>query len=148
MLRNNYCQQHDHAAVLSLLNLFYFESFSSHMILVYVFVDMFIKLALFIIFLLSSSVMFFQHCMRTILIYEKIFCEIDESIASQHDPSSDVIFLGVHSESISPFMEYFFSQENCVSFGFLVSCLQLSQSAQILLVNLLWVFFSKVTVSS
>ena len=31
----------------------------------------------------------------------------------------------------------FFSQENCVSFGLLVSCLSLSQSAQIPLVNLL-----------
>ena len=34
---------------------------------------------------------------------KKIICEIDESIASQHDPSSDVIFLGDHSESIFPF---------------------------------------------
>ena len=48
-------------------------------------------------------------------IFEKLvkFSKIDESIASQHDPSSDVIFLGVHSESIFPFMEYFFSQESC-----------------------------------
>ena len=44
-------------------------------------------------------------------------------------PSSDVIFLGVHSESIFPFMHYFFSQENCVSFDPLVSCLSLGQSA-------------------
>ena len=80
--------------------------------------------------------MIFLHCMLIILRHEKIFCEIDEPIASQHDPSSDVIFLGVHSESIFPFME-FFSQENCLSFGLLVSCLVLSQSAQILLVNLL-----------
>ena len=55
----------------------------------------------------------------------KIFCEIDESIALKHDPSSDVTFLGVHSESIFPFMECFFSQENCLSFGLLVSCLSL-----------------------
>ena len=82
--------------------------------------------------------MFFLHCRWNILRYEQIFCETDESIATYHDPSSDVIFLGVHRESISPFMEYFFSQENCVSFGFLVFCLLLSQSAQILLVNLLW----------
>ena len=140
ILHNNYCQQHDHAAVLSLLNHFYFESFSSHIIQVYIFVYIFIKLVIFILFLLSSTVMFFLHCMLNILRYEKIFCEIDESIASQHDPSSDVIFLGVHSESIFPFMEYFFSQENCVSFGLLVSCLSLSQSAQILLINLLWGF--------
>ena len=73
--------------------------------------------------------MFFLHCMLNILRHEKIFCEIDEPITSQHAPSSDVIFLGVHSESIFPFMEYFFSQENCVSVGLLASCLSLSQSA-------------------
>ena len=37
--------------------------------------------------------------------------------------------LGVHSESIFPFMQYFFSQEDWVSFGLLVLCLSLSQSA-------------------
>ena len=67
--------------------------------------------------------------MLNIFRYEKIFFEIDDSIASEHDPSNGVIFLGVHSESIFPFNEYFFSQENYVSFGFLVSCLSLSQSA-------------------
>ena len=40
--------------------------------------------------------------------YEKIFCEIDESIASKHDPLSSVIFLGAHSESIFLLMEYLF----------------------------------------
>ena len=80
-------------------------------------------------FLLSLTVMLFLHCMLNILRYEKTFCEIDESIALWRDPSSDVIFLGLHSESIFPFMEFFFSQENCVSFGLLVSCLSLSQSA-------------------
>ena len=39
---------------------------------------------------------------------KKIFCEIEESIASSHDPSSDVIFLWIHSESIFPFMQHFF----------------------------------------
>ena len=58
------------------------------------FVYIFIKFSNIRSFLLSST--------------EKIFCEIDESIASQHDPSSDVIFLGAHSESIFPFMKYFF----------------------------------------
>ena len=43
--------------------------------------------------------------------YEKIFCEIDEPIASWNDPSIDVIFLDVHSESIFPVMEYFFLEE-------------------------------------
>ena len=59
--------------------------------------------------------------MLNILRYEKIFCETDESIASKIDPLSDVIYLGVHSESIFSFMGYFFSPENCVSFDLLVS---------------------------
>ena len=46
----------------------------------------------------------FFHYLR----YEKMFCEIDESLASQHDPSIDVIFLGGHCESIFFFIEYFF----------------------------------------
>ena len=54
-------------------------------------------------FLLFSTEMFFLHCMLKILRYEKIFCEIEKSIASYRDPSSDVIFLGVHNESIFPF---------------------------------------------
>ena len=69
--------------------------------------------------------MFSQHCMLNILRYENIFCEIDESVAL----SRDVIFLGVYSESIFLFMEDFFSQENCVSFGLFVSWLSASQSA-------------------
>ena len=137
ILHNNFCQQYNHAAVLSLLNHFCFQSFSPLIILVYIFAYIFIKLAIFILFLLSSTVMFFLHCMLNILRYEKIFCEIDESIASQQDPSSDVIFLGVHSEFIFPFIEHFFSQENFVSFNILVSCLLLSQSAKIPLANLL-----------
>ena len=105
---NNFCQQNDRAAVLCFLNHFYFESFSSHIISVHIFVYLFIKLAIFIVFLLSSTVLFFLHCMLSILIYEKIFYKIDESIALQHNPSSDSIFLGVHSESIFPFTQYFF----------------------------------------
>ena len=73
--------------------------------------------------------MLFLHSMLNILRYEQMLLEIDESIASSYDPSSDVIFLGVHSESIFPVMEYSFSQKNCVSFGLLVICLSLSQSA-------------------
>ena len=42
-------------------------------------------------------------CMLNILRYEKIFGEIDEPIASLHDPSSDGIF---HSEFIFLFMLY------------------------------------------
>ena len=71
-----------HAAELSLLNHFYFESFSSHIILVYIFVYIFIKLTIFVLFLLSSTVMFFPHYILNILKYGKIFCEIGESIAS------------------------------------------------------------------
>ena len=36
--------------------------------------------------------------------------------------------LGVHSDSIFPFMQYSFSIQKTVSFGLLVSCLSLSQS--------------------
>ena len=76
----------------SLLNHFYFESFLPHIIQVYIFVYIFIKLIIFILFLLSSTVIIFLRCMLNILRYEQIFCEIHEWIASQVDPSSDVIF--------------------------------------------------------
>ena len=56
------------------------------------------------------------------------------------DLSIAVIFLGVHSESIFAFMKFFFFQENCISFGVLVSYSSLSQSAWMLLANLLWDF--------
>ena len=47
------------------------------------FVYIFIKLAIFILFLLlSSTLMFFVHFMLNILRHKKVFCEIDESIAS------------------------------------------------------------------
>ena len=90
------------------------ESFLFWVILVtyniaYILVCIFIKLAIFILFLLCSTVMFFMHSMLNILRYEKIFYEIDELIASLHDPSSDAIFLGVHSECVFPFMEITFS---------------------------------------
>ena len=100
ILHNNRCQQHGHAVLLNLLNHFYFESFSSHYNIGIYILCIFITLAIFIIFLLSSTVMFFLHCMLNSLRYEKIFCEIDESIAFQHDPSRDVIFLGVHTFSL------------------------------------------------
>ena len=64
-----------------------------------------------IFFLLFSTAIFLLHCMRNILRYEKMWnWWVDCFIA---DPSCDAIFLGVHSESIFPFMKYFFSQENC-----------------------------------
>ena len=49
------------------------------------------KLAVFIPFVLSSTVLLFLRCML----------------------NSDVIFLDVHSESILPFMEFFFSRKLC-----------------------------------
>ena len=78
-----------------------------------------IRLAIFIIFLLSSTVLLCLHCMRNILRYEKIFGEIDESIASYHDLSSDMIFLGVHSESIFPFMDFCFLKKTVFPLVFL-----------------------------
>ena len=57
--------------------------------------------------------MFFLHYMLNILRYEQIFCVIDESVTSEHDQSSDVIFLGVNIESNFPFMEnVFFLKKN------------------------------------
>ena len=81
ILHNNFCQQDIHAAVLHLLNYFHFESFSSQIIQVYIFGYILIKLAIFIFYLLFSTVMFSLYCMPNILRYEKIFCQIDESIA-------------------------------------------------------------------
>ena len=50
-------------------------------IYIYIYIYIFIKLAMLVPFLLSSTVMFFLHCMLNILRYGKIFCEIEESIA-------------------------------------------------------------------
>ena len=65
-------------------------------------------LVIFILFLLSSTVMFFLHCMLNILRYEKyilwhwwVDCFIAQSVMW-----CDI--LGVHSESIFPFLRYFF----------------------------------------
>ena len=69
------------------------------------------KSQLYSLFFVIFNCNVFVHCMRNNLRYEKIFCKLNESITSQHNPSSDVIFLGVHSESIFPFMEYLFSQK-------------------------------------
>ena len=98
-----------------LLNHFYFDSFLSHLIQVYIFVYIFIKLVIFILFVLSATVMFFLHCMLNILRYEQTSCEIDEWIASQHDPSSDVIFWVFIVNPFSLLCSIFFSPENCFS---------------------------------
>ena len=93
-----------------------------------IYICIFIKLYSF--FLLSSTEMFFLHFMLNILRYKKIFLWnwwVDCFIA-RFIKSCDISGC-VDSASIFPFMEYFFSQETCVSFGFLVSCLSLSQSA-------------------
>ena len=95
----------------------------------------FIQLAILIIFLLSLTLMYFLHCMVSILRCEKTSWEVDESIALQHDPSIGVIFLGVHFP--------FYGVENCVSLGLLVFYSSLNQSAQMLLVNLLQDFSGK-----
>ena len=65
-------------------------------------------LVIFILFLLSSTVMFFLHYMLNILRYEKyilwnwwVDCFIAQSIMW-----CDI--LGVHSDSIFPFLQYFF----------------------------------------
>ena len=95
------------------MNHFYFESFSSHYNIGIYILCIFITLAIFILFLLSSTVMFFLHCM--LRNWWNWFCEIDESIDSYHDPSSDVIFLGVHSEYIFPVRKnFFFSGKLCL----------------------------------
>ena len=59
------------------------------------------------------TLMFFLNCMLSILRYEKISCDTDESIASCHDPSIGVILLGVYSESFFFFLWSIFCQENC-----------------------------------
>ena len=75
---------------------------------IYICIYIFIKLVIFILFLLSSIVMFFLHCMLNILRYQKHFwnwwvdCFIAQSIKS-----CDI--LGAHSEPIFPFMQCFFS---------------------------------------
>ena len=74
------------------MNHFYSEPFLSHIVQVYIFVYIFVKLIIFILFLLSSTIIIFLHCMVNILRYEKIFCETDKSIASWLSPSSDMIF--------------------------------------------------------
>ena len=122
------------------MNHFYFESFLSHMIQVYIFEYIFKKLVIFILFLSSLIVIIFLHYILNILRYEKIFCETDERIALKLDPSSDVIFWVLIVNSFSLLCSIFFFPENCVSFGLLVSYLSLSQSAFILLVYLLWGF--------
>ena len=82
--------------------------------------------------------MFFLHCRLNILRYEKIFREIDESIVSQHDPSSDVIFLGVHSKSIFTVTEYFISRKLCFHlFSLSLAYRWVNQLRYIHLVNLL-----------
>ena len=63
--------------------------------------------------LLSSSVMFFLHSMLNILRYDKTFCEIDEWIASQPVPPSDVIFWVLIMTTFFLLRSVFFYPENC-----------------------------------
>ena len=64
ILHNNYCQQHDHAAVLSLLNI-------GKYICIYIYKVSYIRS-----FLLSSAVMFFLHWMLNILRLKKYFVKL------------------------------------------------------------------------
>ena len=129
ILSNNYCQLHDHAAVMSLLNHFYFESFSSHIIQVHIFVYILVKLAIFILFFVIFkcnvfSVLYAKH----FEIWKKILWNwwVDCFIAlfikwcDISGCSKWIHFL---------FYEWFFPQENYVSCGLLISCLSMSQSA-------------------
>ena len=93
---------------MSLLNQFYLESFLSHIIQVYIFVYILIKLVVFVLFLLSSTGMFFLHCMLNVLRYENVFCKIDEWIASQPNPSSDVLLWVLILNSFSLLCSIFF----------------------------------------
>ena len=58
-----------------------------------------------VIFWLSLTVMIFLHCILDILKYEKLFCKLVSRLLHS---TIHVIFLGVHSESMFPFMQYFF----------------------------------------
>ena len=137
-MHKNFCQQHEF--IESFLFLAIFVTYNIDR---YIFIYIFIKSVIVIPFLLSSAVIIFLHCMLNILRYEKKNCEIDEWIATQLDPSSDVIFWVLIVNPFSLLCSIFFFPENCVSFGLLVSYLSLSQSAWILLVNLLWGFSRK-----
>ena len=80
---------------------------------IYIYIYIFVKLGIFILSLLSSAVMVFLHCMLNILSYEKIFCEFDESIASEHDPSSMWYFWMFIVNPLSILWIFFFSRKLC-----------------------------------
>ena len=128
ILHNNYCQQHDHAAVLSLLNHFYFESFLVTYDIVYIFVYIFMKLAIFILFcclqLYVFSALLAEHfeIWKNILWNWWVNCFIARSI-KWCDISGCLYWIHF------PFYGVFLFQEYCVSLGLLISCLSLSQSA-------------------
>ena len=79
ILHNNYCQQHDHAAVSSLLNAA--VSFLFWVILVTYNIGIYICIYIYKVsyirsFLLSSAVMFFLHWMLNILRLKKYFVKL------------------------------------------------------------------------
>ena len=76
--------------------------------------------------LLSSTVTFFLHCMLNILRYEKIYF-MNLMIRLLHSTIHQVMcYFWVFI--LNPFSGGYSSEENCVSFGLLVSDLSLSQS--------------------
>ena len=82
---NNLFQQRDHTALLSLLSHFGFESVSSHYnigVFIYIYISIFFLSSYFFFCYFVSTLKFFLHYMLYILRYEKISCEIGESITS------------------------------------------------------------------
>ena len=61
--------------IIEFINHFYFDYFDYN-----TGIYIFVYIAIFILFLLSSTAVFFLHCMLNTLRYEQIFYEIDESI--------------------------------------------------------------------
>ena len=92
---------------------------------------------MFIVFLLSSAVMFFLNCMLNILKYDVKKCFLKLMSRLLHSTIHKVMwyFWVFTVNPLSLLWSIFFSQENFVLFGLLISCLLLSQSASILLVN-------------
>ena len=118
--------------------------------MVYIYLYIYFKVSYIHLFVLFSTVMFFLHCMLNILRYEKILCEIDESIVRLVENTIHQVMWYFSVFVVNPFSllwSTFFSQKNYVSFGLLFSFLSLSQLTLILLVNLLWGFSWKLLLS-
>ena len=146
---NNFCKQNIYAAVLSLLNHFYFESLSSHIIQAYIYISIYI----YIWYILYIYYIY-------LYIYICIYIYKVSYIHSFFVTFGFNVFSALHNFQIgknilwnwwvdsfiagsikwcdtfgcsywiqSLFYGVFSSPETCVSFGVLDSCLSLSQSA-------------------